>query len=147
MIKALMCILGLHAADVCARMPVGQYVGTVVNIYSTGAMSGISWFTVDRSGAYRGQTLARKPNGACLSHDPKGWTGQLHPIGENTFFAQNDGSSEGYVLQVTADRRFAVSSYMGAEQVVETNWFIKDNRFKPELLLRKMADQICEEYR
>lgn len=147
MIKVLLCVLGLRAADVCARMPEGQYVGTVLNIYSHGAMSGISWFTVDRSGAYQGRTLARRPNSSCLSYSPKGWTGRLHPIGDNTFIARNDGSDEGYVLQVTPDRRFAASTYMGVEHVVEANWYFRDNRFKPELLLRKMAGQMCEEDR
>lgn len=133
MIKVLLLLLGVQTAS--ANMPAGQYVGMVLNIYGTAPMSGLSWFTVDRRGRYHGRTLARKPGDNCLSSDPKGWTGRLHPIGDNTYFARNDGSSEGYVLQVLPDRRIGASTYMGAESVIEANWFFRDQGFQPERLM------------
>lgn len=141
MIKALTLLLGIHAAE--AGMPAGQYVGPVLNIYGSAPMSGLSWFTVDREGRYHGRTLARKPSEDCLSYDPRGWTGRLYPIGDNTYFARNDGSAEGYVLQVLPDRRMGASTYMGVEPVVESNLFFRDQGFRPERLMGLV--EICGE--
>lgn len=134
----------LQPADRTDRIA-GQYVGPVLNIYEQGAMSGTSWFTVDKNGRYTGHTIARKPWKNCMDYDPEGWSGQLYRLGKHTFVAINDGASDGYVLHVTPDRRQGASTLLSRDPAIETNLFFRDARFNPDALLGVMAGNRCED--
>ena len=122
----------------------GTYAGTVLNCYHDKCMSGFSWFTVSRDGTYHGQTLAKKPSDACLSHDPKGWTGRLYKLGKHTFYALNDGADEGYILQVSQNKQQAASTYIGTEAgVIESNLFFRTT-INPDALLSEARGKMCE---
>ena len=123
----------------------GQWVGPLLNIHVQGAMSGTSWFVVDRNGRYTGHTLARKPWKNCLDYDDKGWTGQLYRLGKHTFFAVNDSATDGYVLHVTPDRRQGASTLLSKDPAIESNLFFRDAKFNPDALLGVMAGNRCEE--
>lgn len=122
----------------------GTYAGPVLNCYSGDCMPGFSWFTVAKDGTYHGQTIAKKPGDACLSHDPKGWTGRLYKLGKHTFYALNDGADEGYILQVSRNRQQAASTYMGAESgVIESNLYFKTT-INPDALLSVARGRMCQ---
>lgn len=122
----------------------GTYAGPVLNCYQGDCMPGFSWFTVSRDGRYHGQTIGKKPGDACLSHDPKGWTGRLYRLGKDTYFALNDGADDGYILQVSRNRQQAASTYMGAESgVIESNLYFKTT-INPDALLSVARGRMCE---
>ena len=123
----------------------GQWVGPLLNIHVQGAMSGTSWFVVDRNGRYTGHTLARKPWKNCLDYDPQGWTGQIYRLGKHTFVAINDGAPDGYVLNVTKDRQYGASTLLSRDQAVEMNLFFRDARFNPDALLGVIGEARCKE--
>ena len=125
-------------------MVAGMWAGPVLNCYSGNCMPGFSWFTVAKDGQYHGQTIAKKPGAACLSHDPKGWTGQLYRLGKDTYYAINTDSNEGYFLQVSRDRQTASSTYVGVGvNVVESNQFYR-TKINPDALLDVVRQWMCD---
>jgi len=148
MIGSLVVLASLHALS---PPPAGDsvlgstFVGPVINSYSGNAMSGWSWFHIDKSGRYTGHTLAKKPGADCLSYDPQGWTGQLYKLSRQTYFAFNDEAHEGYLIQLAPDKRSGSSAYFGAEAgVIEANWFYKDRHFQPDKILKLAEGVMCE---
>lgn len=124
----------------------GLWAGTVLNCYDMHCMPGFSWFQVDHHGRYRAWTLARKPGATCLSHDPNGWTGQLYPIGPQTLYAQNDGATTGYLIQLSANRQTASSTYLGPDlHTVESNTFYRTKPIPPSRLLAPFRHLRCPE--
>jgi hypothetical protein len=113
------------------------FVGPVINSYSGANMQGFSWFTIDRNGRYTGRTIA---------YDPIGWTGQLYKLSRQTYFAFNDSSHEGYLIQLAPDKRSGSSAYFGAEAgVIEANWFYRDLSFSPDKVLQLVDGVICND--
>jgi hypothetical protein len=148
MIKSLTLAAALHALS---PPPSGDnvlgstFVGPVINSYSGQTMQGFSWFQIDKQGRYTGRTIARKPSDNCLSYDAVGWTGQIYKLSRQTYFAFNDESHEGYLIQLAPDRRSGSSTYFGAEAgVVESNWFYRDRSFSPDKVLQLVDGVMCE---
>jgi hypothetical protein len=108
-------------------------------------MNGLSWFTIDKQGKYVGHTLAKKPGADCLSYNAKGWTGRLYKLSRQTYYALNDGATEGYLIQLAPDKQVGSSLYLGAEVgVIEANWFYRDRSFQPEKILSLAVGVMCE---
>ena len=121
------------------------FVGPVINVYSGNAMSGWSWFVIDKHGKYTGHTLAKKPGANCFSYDPAGWTGQLYRLDRQTYFAYNDGADEGYLIGLSLDRRAGASTYFGTSpKVIEANWFYRSRHFQPDKILKLAEGVMCE---
>ena len=121
------------------------YAGTVLNSYSGNVMQGVSWFTIDKRGGYVAHTIAKLPDADCINYDETGWTGQLYKLNTRTYFAVNTGATEGYVIQISPDRKIGASSYFGTTPgVVEANWFFRDRTFNPDAILNLMRDDLCK---
>jgi hypothetical protein len=151
MIKSLALAASLHALS---PPPAGDsvlgstFVGPVINSYSGNAMSGWSWFHIDKSGRYTGHTLAKKPGANCFSYDPAGWTGQLYRLDRQTYFAYNDGADEGYLIGLSPNRMTGASTYFGiAPGVIEANWYVRNRHFKPESVLKLAEGVMCDSAR
>jgi hypothetical protein len=121
------------------------WVGPVMNSYSGEAMNGLSWFVIDKQGRYVGHTIAKKPGADCMTYDPGGWTGQLYRLDRQTYYAYNDGAHEGYLIELSPDRKTGASIYYGNEPgVIEANWFFRNRHFKPEKILNLSRGLMCE---